>query len=80
MSAPKKDDVDIQGGWLVKVKTPPSLERIFYVFELDWAKAKQLVKEKAPVDDGESIEAIGPANINAMTALRMRLGDVKQYI
>jgi hypothetical protein len=39
MSEPKREDIDKQGGWLVRVKTPPSLDRLFYVYELDWAKA-----------------------------------------
>jgi hypothetical protein len=49
MSEPKREDIDKQGGWLVRVVTPPSLDRLFYVYELDWAKAKQLVKAKVPV-------------------------------
>ena len=35
-------------------------ERTFYVYELDWAKARSLAKSKVPVDDGETIEAIAP--------------------
>jgi hypothetical protein len=69
MSGPKKEDVDKQGGWLVRVKTPPSLERLFYIYELDWAKARDLVRTKVPVDSGETIEAVGPANIHALTAM-----------
>jgi len=79
MSEPRKEDIDKQGGWLVRVKPPPSLERLFYVYELDWAKAKELVKAKVPVDAGESIEAVGPANIHALTGLRMKPGDVLQH-
>ena len=79
MSEHRKEDIDKQGGWLVRVKPPPSLERLFYVYELDWAKAKELVKAKVPVDAGESIEAVGPANIHALTGLRMKPGDVLQH-
>jgi hypothetical protein len=74
MSEPKKEDIDKQGGWLVRVITPPSLDRLFYVYELDWAKAKELVKAKVPVDAGETIEAVGPANIHALTGNRMKPG------
>lgn len=79
MSKPKTEDIDVQGGWLVKVKTPPALERIYYVYELDWTKAKKLVESKVPVDAGETVEAIGPANINALTGYGMSPGAVKQY-
>jgi hypothetical protein len=79
MSEPKKEDIDKQGGWLVRVITPPSLDRLFYVYELDWTKAKELVKAKVPVDAGETIEAVGPANIHALTGNRMKPGDVHQH-
>jgi hypothetical protein len=32
-----------------RVKTPQSLDRLLYVYELDWAKAKELVGTKASV-------------------------------
>jgi hypothetical protein len=79
MSEPKKEDIDKQGGWLVRVKTPPSLERLFYVYEMDWAKARDLVTTKVPVDSNETIEAVGPANIHALTGNRMKPGDVLQF-
>jgi len=79
MSKPKTEDIDKRGGWLVRVKTPPSLERLFYVDELDWAKARELVKAKVPVDAGETIEAVGPANIHALTGHGINPGEVKQY-
>jgi hypothetical protein len=79
MIEPKMEDINKQGGWLVRVKTPLSLDRLFYVYELDWAKAKELVKAKVPVDDGEAIEAIGPANIHALIGNGMEPGDVLQH-
>jgi hypothetical protein len=79
MSKPKAEDIDKRGGWLVRVKTPPSLERLFYVYELDWDKARELVKAKVPVDGGEIIEAVGPANIHALTGHGINPGEVKQY-
>jgi hypothetical protein len=78
MSEPNKEDIDKQGGWLVRVITPPSLDRLFYVYELDWAKAKERVEAKVPVHAGETIEAVGPANIHALTGNRMKPGDVLQ--
>ncbi|MGM5025730.1 hypothetical protein AB8B02_05850 [Tardiphaga sp. 862_B3_N4_1] len=79
MNKPKADDVDKQGGWMVRVKTPPTLERLFYVYELDRSKALQMAKAAIQVNEGETLEAIGPANIHAMTGIDMRPGDVKQY-
>jgi len=78
MIEPEVEDIDKQGGWLVRVKTPPSLDRLLYVYELDWVKARELVKAKVPVDDGEAIEAIGPANIHALIGNGMKPGDVLQ--
>jgi hypothetical protein len=52
---------------------------LFYVYELDWAKARELVKAKVPVDGGETIEAVGPANIHALTGHGINPGEVKQY-
>jgi len=78
MIEPKIEDIDRQGGWLARVKTPPSLDRLFYVYELDWVKAMELVKAEAPVDDG-TIEAIGPANIHALIGNGMKPGDVLQH-
>ena len=75
MIEPKVEDIDKQGGWLVRVKTPPRLDRLFYVYELDWAKARELVKAKVPVDDCETIEAIGPVNIHALIGNGMKPGD-----
>jgi len=72
MIEPEVEDIDKQGGWLVRVKTPPSLDRLLYVYELDWVKARELVKAKVPVDDGEAIEAIGPANIHALIGNGMK--------
>jgi hypothetical protein len=74
MSEPKREDIDKQAGWLVRVTTPPNLDRLFYVYELNWAKAKELVKAKVPVDAAETIKAVGPANIHALTGNRMKPG------
>jgi len=79
MKEPKREDIDKQGGWLVRVRTPPSLDRLFYVYELDWVKARELVKAKVPVDDGEIIEAVGPANVHALMGNGMKPGDVFQH-
>jgi hypothetical protein len=79
MNELKKEDIDRQGGWLVRVKTPPDLERMFYVYELDWYKARELIEAKVPVDDGETIEAVATANIHALTGLGMKPGQVLQH-
>jgi hypothetical protein len=79
MSKPKKEDIDKQGGWLVRVKTPPSLDQLLYVYELDWAKAKELANAKAPVANGATVEAVGPVNVHSLTGLGMKPGDVLQH-
>lgn len=79
MSTPKVENIDKPGGWLVRVITPPSVDRTFYVYELEWPKALELVKAKAPVNKGESVLPVGPANIHTMTGLGMKPGDVLQY-
>jgi hypothetical protein len=45
-SKPKREDIDTQGGWLVGVKTSASLDRLLYVYELDWVKTKELAKPR----------------------------------
>jgi hypothetical protein len=62
----------------VHVKAP-SLDRSYYVYEVDWAKARELVETKVPVDEGETIEALGPVNINTLNGLGMKPGDVLQH-
>jgi hypothetical protein len=79
MSKPKKEDIDKQGGWLVRVKKPPSLDRLLCVYELDWARAKELANAKARVDDGATVEAVGPMNVHSLTVLGMKPGDVLQH-
>ena len=79
MNKSKKEDIDTQGGWLVRLKTPQSLDRLLYVYELDWAKAKELAGTKAPVVVGATVEAIGPVNVHSLTGLGMTPGDVLQH-
>jgi hypothetical protein len=68
MSKPREQDTDKQRGWLVRVKTLPSLDRLLYVYELDWAKAKELANAKAPVANGASVEAVGTVNVHSTSA------------
>jgi hypothetical protein len=79
MSKPKKEDIDKQGGWLVRLKTPQSLDRLLYVYELDWVKAKELANTKASVVVGATVEAVGPVNVRSLTGLGMTPGDVLQH-
>lgn len=79
MSKPREQDIDKQGGWLVRVKTPLSLDRLLYVYELDWAKAKELANAKAPVADGATVEAVGTVNVHSLNGLGMKPGDVLQH-
>ena len=72
MSKPKKEDIDKQGGWLVRLKTPQSLDRLLYVYELDWAKAKELANTKASVVVGATVEPVGPVNVHSLTGLGIR--------
>jgi len=75
----KKDDVDTQGGWLVRVKSTASLDRLLCVYELDWVKAKELANAKAPTADDGVVEAVGPVNVHSLTGLGMTPGDVLQH-
>ena len=79
LSKPKNEVIDKQGGWLVRVKTPQSLDRLLYVYELDWAKAKDLANAKAPVADRTTVEAVGPVNVHSLISLGMTPGDVLQH-
>jgi hypothetical protein len=79
MSKPKKEDIDKQGGWLVRLRTPQNLDRLLYVYELDWAKAKDLANAKAPVADRAIVEAVGPVNVHSLIGLGMTPGDVLQH-
>jgi hypothetical protein len=76
MNKPKKEDADKQGGWLVQLKTPQSLDHLLYVYELDWAKAKDLASTKASAALGATVEAVGPVNVHSLTGLGMMPGDV----
>jgi hypothetical protein len=78
-SKPKKEDIDTQGGWLVRLTTPQSLDRLLYIYELDWAKAKELASARAPVVVGATVEAIGPVSFRSLTGLGMTPGDVLQH-
>jgi hypothetical protein len=78
-SKAKKGDIDTQGGWLVRLTTPQSLDRLLYIYELDWAKAKELASTRAPVVVGATVEAIGPVNVHSLTGLGMTPGDVLQH-
>lgn len=53
MTEPKFEDIDKQGGWLVLVTTPPTLERKYLVYELDWPKAKDLVRIEVSASPNE---------------------------
>lgn len=74
-SEPNVSDIDKPGGWAIQVKTPPSLLRTFYVYELDKAKALS----KIPISAGETLEASVQVNIHALTGLGMKPGDVIQH-
>jgi hypothetical protein len=76
MSKLKKEDTDKQGGWLVRLKTPQSLDHLLYVYELDWAKAKDLAT-KASATVGSTVEAVGPVNVHSLTGLGVMPCDVK---
>ncbi|WP_407189509.1 hypothetical protein [Bradyrhizobium centrosematis] len=71
---PQFEDVNKQGGWSATVKTPPSLTRYYYVYELDKETAKSLLKAYANVVEGETIEIIAPANIHALIGEGMKPG------
>jgi hypothetical protein len=74
-------DIDQPGGWLVRVITPgaPAISRYFYAYELDQARAEQMVRTAANVTHGETCEALKQLNIHALTGEGMNPGDVKQY-
>jgi hypothetical protein len=76
MRKPREQDIDKQGGWLARVKMPLGLDRLLYVYELDWVKAKELANAKAPV--GATVEAVGTVNVHSLNGLGMKPGDVRQ--
>jgi hypothetical protein len=79
MSNLKKEDTDKQGGWLVRLKTPQSLDHLLCVYELDWAKAKDLPSTKASATVGATVEAVGPVNVRSLIGLGMMPGDLQQH-
>ncbi len=79
MSKIQKEDIDKQGGWLVRLKTSQSLDRLLCVYELDWAKAKELASTKALAGAGATVEAVSPVDIHSLTGLGMTPGDVLQH-
>jgi hypothetical protein len=70
-------------GWNVRVTTfdfegKPGIQRNFFAYEPDKARALELVRKRVPVREGEQAEAVAEVAANEFTGQNMRPGDVKQ--
>jgi hypothetical protein len=73
-------DVDQPGGWYFAVVTPghPPRREHFMVYELDQAKARELVRQHVQLGLAEPCEPIKLLNIRDFTEDNMQPGEVKR--
>jgi hypothetical protein len=78
-SAVMADDINQPCGWYFAVVTPghPPLRRHFKVYELDQARARELVRQYAQLNLAETCEPVKPLKLHELTGDNMRPGEVK---
>ena len=79
MSKPKKEDIDKQGGLAGAGENTPESRPVALCLRTVLGEAKELANAKVPVDDGATVEAVGPVNVHSLTGIGMKPGDVRQH-
>ena len=78
----KVEDIGKPGGWLVRQTTvgDPPLAQYFYVYELDKARAVELVKAEYSIGTGDTFEAVSQLNVHELTGYGVKPGEMKEHV
>jgi hypothetical protein len=72
-------------GWNIRITTfdsegKPRMVRNFLAYEPDKERAIELVRRRAPINEGELAEAVAEVTGNEFVGPGMRPGDVRRHI